>query len=254
MNNTNEYSLALIAELKNKNLERSKIYVEVMSGDRIRYKALDNAGKEREGIITKNDAFTSLNWHLLDNNRLDTFKGGVIKSVIYSVALDRGDIPMSRNQKLRRAGLVCVYFTKNYAYYKAGFDEKILIDKNNFWITTQNNFLDMAVLEWSKLFLKPTNNKYYWTKIVRDKDNFGKKFNKFNLSYIETYRDKFVAHLDDKTIMNIPKFDSAYDLVCSLYNDIYPQLEDTHNLPENLNEYYDACLKDAIKYYPLIKQ
>lgn len=251
--NNNEYTLALISEIKNEKLETSKLYIEVIDRNKIRYKALDNSGKEREGIITKDDAFTTLHWHLLDNNRLDTFKGELIKSVIYSVAIDRGDIPMSSNQKLRRAALVCVYFTKNYAYYKAGCNEKIFTDKNNFWITTQNNFLDMAVLEWSKLFLKPTNNKYHWTKIVRNKDNFGKKFSEFNRSYIETYRDKFVAHLDDKTVMNIPKFDGAYDLVCSLYKDVYPQLEDTHNLPENLNDYYDACLKDAIKYYPRIK-
>jgi len=255
MNNTNEYTLALMSKSEKK-LEPSKIYVEVMDSNKIRYKALDNAGIEREGIITKDDAYTELNWPLLDNNRLDTFKGEVIKSVIFSVAIERGHIPMSRTEILRRAGLLSVYFAKNYAYYRAGWDESISIHQNNFWITTQNNFLDMAVLEWSKLFLKPNNNKYHWTKIVRDKAKFDEKFTEFNANYIEAYRDKFVAHLDNKIIMKIPILDGALNLVCSLYNDVYSQLEDSqkYNFPENLKDYYDACLKDAIEYYPRVPQ
>jgi len=255
MNNINEYSLALMSESEN-NVEPSKLYVEVRNSNKIRYKALDKTGIEREDIINKEDVYTELNWHLLDNNRLDTFKGEIIKSVIFSIAIDRGHIPMSYTHRLRRAGLLCVYFAKNYAYHRAGWDEKISNAKNNFWITTQNNFLDIAVLEWSKLFLKPNNNKYHWTKIVRDRDKFAEEVNKFKANYIEIYRDQFVAHLDNKTIMKIPRLDSALELVCSLYRDVYSQLEDSqkYNLPENLKDYQDACLKDAIKYYPRLSK
>ncbi|HAU1599266.1 TPA: hypothetical protein JBJ22_12325 [Legionella pneumophila] len=256
MNNSNEYTLALMSESEIK-IEPLKLYVKVEDGNRIRYKALDNKGTECEGLITKDDAYTELNWHLLENNRLETFKGEKIKSVIFSIAIDRGHIPMSRTQKLRRACLLSVYFTKNYAYYRAGWDENISkCENNNFWITIQNNFLDIAILEWSKLFLKPNNHKYHWKKMVRDKAKFDEEVNKFDPSYIETYRDHFVAHLDNKTLMQIPRLDSALELVYSLYKDVYSQLEDSqkYNLPENLKDYYDACLKDGIKYYPQLSQ
>lgn len=254
MNHTNEHTLALMSEGGLK-LESSKLYVEVRDGNEIRYKTLDDAGKEHKGIITKDDVYTELNWDSLDNNRLDTFKGEIIQSVIFNIAIDRGHIPMSRNHKLRRAGFLSVYFAKNYAYYRAGWDQSIATGKNSFWITTQNNFLDIAVLEWSKLFLKPKNNKYHWTKLVRDRAKFAQEVNKYNHSHIEKYRDQFVAHLDNKTIYHIPKLDGALQLVCSLYMDVYSQLEDSqkHQLPDNLRKYYNACLKNAIEYYPRVQ-
>ncbi|MCL9684558.1 hypothetical protein [Legionella maioricensis] len=252
MNNTNEYSLELMSKIESEKLDTLTLYVELENGSKIRYKTLDSNGQEHEGFITKDDTYTELNWHLLDNNRIDTFKGNIISSVIFSTAIDRGHIPMSRNQKLRRAGILCVYFVKNYAYYKAGFDKKVFIDQDEFWITIQNNFLDMAILEWSKLFLKPKSHKYHWENIVRDPASFKKTVLNYDHDRIEIYRDKFVAHLDNKMIMNIPELEGGLDLVCSLYNEIYSQLpsDKKYDMPKNLKEYYHIHLKQAIDNYP----
>lgn len=252
MSHIDEYSLALMSEIDEAGLEPRKLYVEVQGDKTIRYKTLDSTGKEQEGIITKEKAYTKLNWNLLDNNNLDTFKGYIIKSVIINIAIDSGHIPMSRNQKLRRTGLLCVYFVKNYAYHRAGYDKTVSIDQSNFWITTQNNFLDIAILELSKLFGNPSKNKYHWKKIISDRSKLREELREFDYEKIKIYRDKFVAHLDNRTIMNIPSLNDALTLICSLYQDIYSQLEDSHknNFPENLEKYYRYCLKDAINYYP----
>lgn len=140
MNKTNEYRLALMTEIKNKRLELYKLYVEVQDGNKIRYRAIDGSGKEQEGIILQDKAHIELNWHLLDNNVLSSFEGDDIKTVVFSEAIDSGHIPLSHNQKWRRAGLLCKNFSKNYAYYKAGWDKRITIEKSDFWITINNNF------------------------------------------------------------------------------------------------------------------
>ncbi len=100
-------------------------------------------------------------------------------------------------------------FSTNYAYYKAGYKANISDNSPDFWIRVQNNFLDIAILEWSKLFLKSRNNKYHWSKIVKNRDNFQNLVKDYDHSYIEIYRDKFLAHLDNKVVINMPKLDGA---------------------------------------------
>lgn len=252
MKKINDYELALMSEIAGKKCEPLKLYVEVVNTNQIRYKALDSANKGHEGIITKYDAFKRINWHLLDNNNLNTFLGSDIRDIVFSLAIDRGHIPMTRNRKLRRVGQLCLYFAKNYAYYKAGIKAKISNDTNDFWITAQNNFLDIAILEWSKLFLQPKNSKYHWKKIVRNKDDFQKLVEQYDHRVIETYRNKFVAHLDSRIIMNIPILNGALSLACSLYSDVYSQLEDSLKLdmPNSLQDWYNDGEKQAIKFYP----
>lgn len=71
----------------------------------------------------------------------------------------------------------------------------------------------MCFLEWCKLFADK-KGKHYWHKLVSNKeesnqgllDALGVKQEEFDNVIKETrsYRDKFLAHLDDERIMNIP--------------------------------------------------
>lgn len=69
---------------------------------------------------------------------------------------------------------------------------------------------------------------------------------------IKAYRDKFVAHLDNRIIMNIPDLNNALKLVYFLYQFIWDKLSiyKKYNLPEDLKEYYEACISYATNYYP----
>lgn len=61
MNNIEEYDLALMSEMVDKKCEPLKLYVEVINGNQIRYRALDSTNIEQEGIITEYDAYDKIN-------------------------------------------------------------------------------------------------------------------------------------------------------------------------------------------------
>ena len=75
------------------------------------------------------------------------------------------------------------------------------------------NFLDIAVLEWCKLFAEK-NGKHHWSCTFKDKTEWKKKLfasmdmsqSKFKeeLKLVSDYRNKFVAHSDDPVAMNYP--------------------------------------------------
>ena len=59
---------------------------------------------------------------------------------------------MERNKRLRRVGILCCHFARNYAYYNAGWSSKGLKVKDQFWVSLNSNFIDISVIEWCKLF------------------------------------------------------------------------------------------------------
>lgn len=77
----------------------------------------------------------------------------------------------------------------------------------------------MAVLDWCKLFGDEKKGKHCWRRVVTDPEEFKTRL----LAYLKTdveqfgalitkmrdYRDTFVAHLDNSTIMNLPEFEVA---------------------------------------------
>src|SRR5437588_664498 len=132
--------------------------------------------------------------------------------------------PLTRVERLRRVVVVCGYFMRNLAYYRAGFRDSASGKKQlrgrgrNFWLHVSSNFLDAAVMEWCKLF-GDKQGKHYWSKIVSDPARFESELRRHLgidaatlEKYIETirrYRDKFAAHLDSERVMHIPNFDMA---------------------------------------------
>ncbi len=78
----------------------------------------------------------------------------------------------------------------------------------DFWRNADGNFLDISVLEWYKLFTEK-GGKHHWKKVVSDPGSFlPTLYEAINLSEatfnehceeVKTYRDRYLAHLDEPT-------------------------------------------------------
>jgi len=155
---------------------------------------------------------------------------------------------------------LCCHFARNCVYYKAGWNGKNTKATNEFWATVQNNFIDIAVLEWLKLF-GDHNDKHHWKKIAEDHDDFKEKM--FECCSIteddlktcresfKVYRDKFLAHLDSEETMQIPKLDLALSVVNFYYSCVAKELGTSglRNLPKDIELYYEKCFSDSETYF-----
>jgi hypothetical protein len=167
---------------------------------------------------------------------------------------------VTKRARLRRVVLLCAHFSRNLAYYRAGHG-RLTGASPQFWITIDGNFLDMAVLEWCKLFGNPRDG-YYWAKVVTDPSHFeAELLSHLGISadelarYVDqmrTYRDKFLAHLDDLSKMEIPFLDQGKASV-DLYHRYVVQHEaasqDMSGLPVDLAAYYGDCFAEASAIY-----
>ena len=117
----------------------------------------------------------------------------------------------------------------------------------------------MAVLEWCKLFVP--NEKHAWEKMVTDQEQFAanllaqldmeqRDFDE-SLSELRTYRDKFLAHLDLREIMQIPVMDLVKNSVIYYY-DYLLQFENDgttfEDQPQGLAAYYHQCEEEGREF------
>ncbi|WP_058534251.1 hypothetical protein [Legionella saoudiensis] len=168
---------------------------------------------------------------------------------------------MERNIRLRRVGLLCCAFSQNSAYYRAGWINKnTTLAKHQFWIVVQNNFLDMCVIEWMKLF--GSYNAHHWRRIViEDPEAFKTNMLLYcNLSSddyeqyhkkMKSYRDQFVAHLDSELTMHIPDLTNAIKATEYYYEYIYSELPNTFKVdfPSNIIDFHNTCLLEAKEHF-----
>ena len=95
------------------------------------------------------------------------------------------------------------------------------------WATLNDNFLDIAVLDWCKLF-REEKGVHSWRRAVAEPEHFQDYLlNNLSVSpqawgeYIKehrTYRDKFLAHLDELPTMHIPDLTWALASVSLLHS------------------------------------
>jgi hypothetical protein len=167
---------------------------------------------------------------------------------------------MNQDERVRRAGIVCCHCIRNAAYYKAGRECRDSWVSTDFWRNTSNNSLDIAVLEWCKLFADP-KGKHHWSKVVSEPENFLDALlaalkisaSEFDV-YIEkckVYRDKFLAHLDSELVMHIPDLGIVIESATFLFNllrcDNSALLKDA---PIELSEFYQQRFDHAKTKYP----
>lgn len=164
---------------------------------------------------------------------------------------------MTREQRLRRVALLCIHFTRNLAYSRAISELVATKREGDFWITMQGNCLDIAVLEWCKLFGEH-NGKHSWSVILHEPDIFKSALIKelkidekewmASRSELRTYRNKFVAHLDSEVTMQIPQMDLPLKMVNYYFNIIMSYEDETNifkGIPSNLNDYYETSYSEA---------
>ena len=180
-------------------------------------------------------------------------------------------MPLTKRQQFRRVTLLCREFVRNLAYHRAGKTSSGELKRSGeFWITVHGNFLDCCVLEWCKLFVDTKNRnpgEHHWESVVSDKVRFEAEFLQYighidetekDFAYLimvmSTYRNKFVAHLDEYNIAQIPPMDMAKDAV-QFYHSYIVRNEansgDLAGLLTDLDDYYSACYQEAEKIYGL---
>jgi hypothetical protein len=164
---------------------------------------------------------------------------------------------LTRKERVRRSILLCAHCVRNVAYYRAGH-ESMKKTHSQFWATVDGNFIDTAFLQWCKLF-GDGNGKHHWRKVVTNPSEFEREllqdlgvtsadeFSAF-IKEIRVHRDKFIAHLDDLRVANIPFLDLVH-----ASTDFYHAYLVAHEiaasdlapLPANLMNYYTAAFHEA---------
>ena len=161
----------------------------------------------------------------------------------------------------RRTALICYHFTRNLAYYRAGWrDKQPIFPNNDLWKNINSNFLDVAVLEWCKLFADK-RARHSWRKVVVDSSSFLPQmlhdtevslpeWNSY-LRRMRGYRDKFIAHLDNDSMMNIPDMNLAEFAVYYLFDIVTAEQSSElfKDLPSDLRSYRDSCRTVAVEAY-----
>jgi hypothetical protein len=181
-------------------------------------------------------------------------------AIVKTIMANVNDEPLTKIERLRRVILVCGFFTRNLAYYRAAWRDDMARKElrgreSHFWRHANSNFFDVAVLEWCKLF-GDRNDKHHWSNILSDPATFesnllhhlGVDANAFG-EYIEgirRYRDKFVAHLDSKRIMDIPDFDVAKAAIDFYHRHLLDHEISSPADLQGLVTDLDRCYQDAL--------
>ena len=157
---------------------------------------------------------------------------------------------MNRGERLRRVLICSCHFTQNLAFYRAGSNNKQLTRKEEFWRRINGNCFDLAVIEWCKLF-GDFSGKHCWKNIVTDKAAFssdlfdlvgGEAYLDAYVKKVRTYRDKFVAHLDDELTANTPNMQDALIASRFYYKHIHDEAKSLgviSRLPDDIEVFYD---------------
>lgn len=171
---------------------------------------------------------------------------------------------LSKKDRLRRVVLLCANFVRNLAYYRAGrgsLGEPLLQERTKhaaFWRQVNGDCIDICVLEWCKLFAE-RNGVHHWRIVVSDEKMFeagllghlGLGASDFDhyIQKMRTYRNKFVAHLDQDKEAFIPHMDIAQKAVWFLHGHIVAneaKAGDLTGLPtRNVQLGYEQCVAEA---------
>src|SRR4051812_19013560 len=127
--------------------------------------------------------------------------------------------PLTPEERRRRILLVCCGFSRNLAVYQCGkrVGRPLLerVGTQGFWREINSSCLDIAILEWCKLFAD-IRGKHNWRRVVPSENHevferglrqsMAQNSEKHTLYMreIRDYRVKFIAHLDDQRAMHIP--------------------------------------------------
>lgn len=157
---------------------------------------------------------------------------------------------MTRRKHLRRVARLCCHFLRNLAFYRSG----LRFNKQPFWTDVSNNFLDISILEWCKLF-GDVRGQHNWRKVITNQTAFlsellrvvGQTEEGFDSYILEmrAYRDKFIAHLDNEDVMHIPRLRVARKSISFLYDYLLDH--------EEADDCFFDAPSDAYSHYKLYR-
>ncbi|MEM6898279.1 MAG: hypothetical protein AAF583_00710 [Pseudomonadota bacterium] len=166
---------------------------------------------------------------------------------------------ITRAERLRRVCIIASNFTRNIAYYRASRNGgNRVLPAENFWVNLEGNCIDIAILEWYKLFADNAG-RHSWSRIVADADVFeadllqslGCDADQFEqiVRGVRNYRDRFIAHLDNDRTMHIPAFDPLINSTRFYFTHVVTNemREEERRLIglTDLDAYYQRCLDEA---------
>jgi hypothetical protein len=133
---------------------------------------------------------------------------------------------LSRRDLLRRVVLLCCSFVENVTFYRVAwrpdYASTIRFDDHpeaRFLRRAINNYFDIAVLDWCKLFGNRRQEKHHWRNVVSDPASFEQAlFGKLGMTadaykQMLDYRNNFLAHLGSGLTMNPPELDPAFKAI-----------------------------------------
>lgn len=133
--------------------------------------------------------------------------------------------------------------------------------QRNFWIRANGNFLDIPVSEWCKVFADK-KSKHHFVRVIPEPEKLlpgltaalGMDEAAYSalIAGVREYRDKFVAHLDDQRVMNVPEMQPLLDSAVFLYDTLCTNeatVVHLTGLQPNAKEFYDQRFAEALAEY-----
>lgn len=179
---------------------------------------------------------------------------------------DEGNEALTEGERVRRVARLLRYCIDNVACYRAGWatnskGERHVVVQRNFWIRANGNFLDIAVTEWCKVFAD-RKSKHHFARVVPEPATLlagltaalGMDEAAYDalIAGVREYRDKFVAHLDDLRVMNIPLMQPLLDSAIFVYDTLCTNeatVVHLTGLQPDAREFYDQRFAEALAEY-----
>ena len=173
-----------------------------------------------------------------------------------------------RLKRLRRVLVLACSFGRNLAYYRAGWASRLVPaypTNSLFWLQVNSNFLEMAVLDWCKLF-GGRKEKHDRENIVTDPVEFksgllhhlGVDEVTFGTSIraMRKYRDHYIAHADIVPQVDVPILDVAKEAAWFYHKHVVKKELRPEDLPALSSEHlveidrgYAECQEEAKAVY-----
>lgn len=170
---------------------------------------------------------------------------------------------LTAEDRVRRTAILCEHCLRNIAFYRAGWyrQSKIRVTRQ-FWIGANGNFMDIAVLEWCKLFAD-TKAQHHWSKTIANPAAFmdgllnrlrftEEQFARY-INSVKRPRDKFIAHLDQDHVMDFPVLRPARSAVAYLHDKLFEDIDTRQWFQRNeirpASKIYPVFYRDAMFEY-----
>ena len=174
------------------------------------------------------------------------------------------DLPLTRQERLRRTVLLCCACSRNLAYYRCGWNGRKPWFSDEFHATINGNFLDIGLLEWCKLF-GDNDEEHHWSTVLSEisaRRSFRRgleqalscsrgEFNGLRKKIL-AYRNYFVAHLGSQRKMEFPTLNAVIASAVFYHSFLQENENDGgtfRRLPPDSAEYHQQCLTAGSQFY-----